>query len=94
MKALKKLLALTLAIFMILSVAACHPKDEVAITVGDVEITSALYMYALLEADSAARSKVDSEIAASSSSSSTTPSRCAMSQRLVSCLSFSLVCAM
>lgn len=75
MKALKKLLALTLAIFMILSVAACHPKDEVAITVGDVEITSALYMYALLEADSAARSKVDSDIAASSSSSSTTTTK-------------------
>lgn len=72
MKAIKKLLALTLAIIMIVSVSACHPKDEVAITVGDVEITSALYMYALLEADSAARSQIDEEASSSSSSSTTT----------------------
>lgn len=44
---------------MLLTFAACHPKDEVALTIGDVEITSALYMYALINADGEAMTKVD-----------------------------------
>lgn len=69
MKLSKKLLAAVLAVLMVLSISACHPKDEIALTIGDVEITSALYMYALLEADSAARSQIDAEASAAASSS-------------------------
>ncbi len=58
MKNLKKIIALALAALMLLSFAGCHKKDEVAVTVGDVEFTSAYYMCALINADSEAKSKV------------------------------------
>jgi hypothetical protein len=48
---------------MLASFAACHPKDEVAVTVGDVEFTSAYYMCALINADNEARSLVDEALA-------------------------------
>ena len=56
---IKKIAAILLVLIMVLSFAACHPKDEVAVTVEDVEITSALYMCALMNADSEARTLVD-----------------------------------
>lgn len=59
MNTIKKVLSLLLVGAMIFSFAACHPKDEVALTIGDVEITSALYMYALINADGEAMTKVD-----------------------------------
>ncbi|MEE1074274.1 MAG: hypothetical protein U0K93_02210 [Acutalibacteraceae bacterium] len=58
MKNFKKIIALALAALMLLSFAGCHKKDEVAVTIGDVEFTSAYYMCALINADSEAKSKV------------------------------------
>lgn len=59
MKVLKRLTALVLAILMVLSLSACiHKKDEIAVTVGDVEFTSAYYMCALISANSEAKQKV------------------------------------
>lgn len=59
MKALKRLFAILLAVAMIVTVVGCHPKDEVAVTVGDYEFTSAYYMCALMAADSEAKTKID-----------------------------------
>ncbi len=59
MNTLKKLAAMLLCVCLLFTFAACHPKDEVALTIDDVEITSALYMYALITADGEARTKVD-----------------------------------
>ena len=59
MKTLKKLTALILAVAMLCSLAACHPKDEVAISSGEYSLTSAVYSYYLLMADSEAKQKVD-----------------------------------
>lgn len=64
MKLFKKLLALASAAVMVAAVAGCHPKDEVAVTVGDIEFTSAYYMCALIHADTEARSLVDEALAA------------------------------
>lgn len=63
MNMIKKLSAILLVFVMVLSFAACHPKDEVALTIEDVEITSALYMCALMNADSEARTLVDEQYA-------------------------------
>lgn len=61
MKSLKKALAIVLAIVFVLSLAACHPKDEVAISAGDYKITSAMYSYFLTMADSEAKSLINSD---------------------------------
>lgn len=74
MKNVTRLLAVLMAVFMVLSVAACHPKDETALTVDGNKITSALYMYALIEADSEARSKIDTAAAEKNTSSGTSSS--------------------
>ncbi len=63
MNTIKKVLSLLLVGVMLLSFAACHPKDETALTIGDVKITSALYMYALINADGEAMTKVDEALA-------------------------------
>ena len=60
MKTLKKALAIVLAVVFVLSLAACHPKDEVAISAGDYKITSAMYSYFLTMADSEAKSLINS----------------------------------
>lgn len=62
MKNLKRILAAALVLAMALTAAACHPKDEIAVTVGDVEFTSAYYMCALINADSEAKSRVQEEL--------------------------------
>ena len=62
MKNIKRVFALALVLVMALTVAACHPKDEVAVKIGDVEFTSAYYMCALINADSEAKSKVQEEL--------------------------------
>ncbi len=64
MKALKRLFAILLTVAMIATVVGCHPKDEVAVTIGDFEFTSAYYMCALMAADSQAKTKVDEAKAA------------------------------
>ena len=62
MKSLKKIFAVVLVLCMLLSFAACHKKDEIAVTVGDVEFTSAYYMCALIFADSEAKTKVEENL--------------------------------
>ena len=59
MNLLKKMTAALLAVLMLASFAACHPKNEVALTIGDVDITSAMYMCFLIQADGEARDAVD-----------------------------------
>ena len=59
MNLLKKMTAALLAVLMLASFAACHPKNEVALTVGDVDITSAMYMCFLIQADGEGRDAVD-----------------------------------
>lgn len=59
MNRFKRFAAVLLALSLVASLAACHPKNEIAMTVGDVQITSALYMCALIQADSEGRNKVD-----------------------------------
>lgn len=61
MKILKKLIAAALAGCLVFSLCACHGKDETAVTIDGKNITTALYINALLEADSAARSAVDAK---------------------------------
>ncbi len=61
MNIIKKVSATVLVLIMALSVCACHPKDEVAVKVGDYEFTSAYYMCALIEADLSAKQKIDDE---------------------------------
>ena len=62
MKAIKKITALVLVALMTLSLSACiHKKDEIAVTVGDVEFTSAYYMCTLIAADSEAKQKINED---------------------------------
>lgn len=74
MNFIKKIAAVILAVMMVMSVAACHPKDEIAVTVDGVEFTSAYYMCALIFADSEARSKVDEQLAEKSDDEKATTS--------------------
>lgn len=60
MKILKKAVALLLAVVFILSLTACHKKDEVAVWSGDYKLTSAMYSYFLVMADSEAKSLISS----------------------------------
>lgn len=55
MKKFIKAICLVLSLVFVLSLAACHPKGEVAVTAGDYEITSAMYSYYLVMADSEAK---------------------------------------
>ncbi len=63
MNLIKKITAAVLVMIMVLCVAGCHEKDEVAVTIDGVEFTSAYYMCALIMADSEARQKVDEKLA-------------------------------
>lgn len=72
MKLLKRTAVGLLAAAMLVSVAACHPANEVAMTIGDVQITSALYMCALIQADGEARNTVDEAKAAEAEESGDT----------------------
>lgn len=58
MKKLKRIFAAALVGALALTFTACHKKDEIAVTVGEVESTSAYYMCALINADSEAKAKV------------------------------------
>ncbi len=58
MKTTKRLLAAGLVLAMLCAFTACHKKNEIAVTVGEEEFTSAYYMCALINADSEAKSKV------------------------------------
>lgn len=62
MKNIKRIIAIALVLIMALSITACHKKDEIAVSVKDVDFTSAYYMCALINADSEAKSKVQEEL--------------------------------
>ena len=68
MNCFKKAIAAVSVMLIALTAAACHPKDEVAVTVGDVKFTSAYYMCALINADSQAKSKVKESLSDDESS--------------------------
>ena len=74
MNLLKKIATGLLAAAMLVSVAACHPKDETAMTIGDIKITSGLYVCALLMADSEGRDRVTEENEEANGSDSTSSS--------------------
>ncbi len=60
MKVIKKIMALILVALMAASLTAClHKKNEVAVTVGEYEFTSAYYMCALINARGEGESKVE-----------------------------------
>ena len=62
MKTIKKVYALALVLVMALMFTACHEKGEIAVKIGDIEFTSAYYMCALINADSEAKYRVESEL--------------------------------
>ena len=62
MKNLKRILSLMLVLVLTLSLSACiHKKDEIAVTVGDTQFTSAYYMCALISAKAEAQQKVQED---------------------------------
>lgn len=62
MKMMKKIISLLLVLLMVFSFTACHKQNEVAVTIGGVKFTSAMYSYALLMADGEARTLVDEQL--------------------------------
>ena len=62
MKLTKRLFAAAIATVMVLGFAGCHKKNEIAVTVGDVEFTSAYYMAAFLDADYAAKVEISENL--------------------------------
>lgn len=59
MKVIKRILAVVLVLVVVLSMSACiHKKDEIAVTVGNVEFKAAYYLCALINADMEAKQKV------------------------------------
>lgn len=62
MKNIKRIFAAIILLAMLASVVGCHKKNEVAVTVGDIEFTSAYYMCALINADSEAKTKIQEEL--------------------------------
>ena len=58
MKLFSKVTALVLAVCMVLSLTACHPKDETAFSLGDIKLTSALYSACILQAVDEAAEKI------------------------------------
>lgn len=69
MKTMKTMLAALLAAVLLLSLAACHPANETAVTVGDTQVPAGIYLCALIQADGEGRNKVDSAKAAESTDS-------------------------
>ena len=61
MKKIKSFIAMLLVIVLALSFTACHEKGEVAITAGDYKITSAMYSYYLMLADSEAKQIINED---------------------------------
>lgn len=58
MKRIRRVMALLFVMVMVLTAAGCHKKDEIAVTIDDVEFTSAYYMCALINANMEAKSLV------------------------------------
>lgn len=62
MKIIKSTVALIMCVLLVLSLTACHKKNEVAVTINGIDFTSAMYSYALLNADSEAKSLVEEKL--------------------------------
>ena len=58
----KRILLSVLCVFLIFTLCACHAQDEIAVTVGGVNIKSGAYANMLIYADTEAKSKVDSNL--------------------------------
>lgn len=69
MKKIKTILSVMLAAVMLLSLAACHPANETAVTVGEMEVPAGIYLCAMIQADGEARNTVDAALAAESEDS-------------------------
>lgn len=63
MKKITRALCVLLALILCMGVvSACHPKGEIALTIGEYKITSGVYACAILHADTEARNKVNSTL--------------------------------
>jgi len=62
MKNVKRLLSVLLILVLALSFAGCHKKNEIAVTIGEWEFTSAYYMCAFLQANSEAETLVTEKL--------------------------------
>ncbi len=58
MKTIKRIIAVILVLALGLCLVACHPKDETAVSLDDIRITSAMYSYYLIMADMEAQNRV------------------------------------
>ena len=58
MNMFKKIAALATAAAVCFGLVGCHPKNEVALTIGGIDYTSAFYMCALLQADGEAKGQI------------------------------------
>lgn len=63
MKTFKSVISVLLVLLMVFCFTACHTQNEVAVTVGDIKFTSAMYSYALFSADNEAKTLVDEKLA-------------------------------
>ncbi len=72
MKPTIRILALMLALVTVFTLIGCHQKDEVVLTVGDVEITSGLYIAFQLDGYGKLMEGVNSQLSASSAESEIT----------------------
>ncbi len=72
MKMLKKIIAAVMVCCMLVTMCACHGKDEVAVTVDGIEIKSGLYLAAMVFADMDARTIVDNNLASQAEANGTT----------------------
>ena len=62
MSKIKAVIAFCLALVLCLSLVGCHSENEVALTIGGVEISSAMYGCALIQADLDARAIIDGNV--------------------------------
>ncbi len=62
MKTIKSVVALLLCTVLVFSLTACHKQNEIAVTINGIDFTSAMYSYALLNADSEARELVEAQL--------------------------------
>ena len=58
----KRIFAAVLAACMMLTLAACHQKDEVVMTIDGVEISSGLYLMYMMNATDQFRSGIDESL--------------------------------
>jgi len=70
MKIFKKFASAIMVVCMLLTLCACHGKNEVALTIEGMDIASALYLNALVDADANAKQTVDEQLAKEDSESS------------------------